>query len=224
MASVLILLGPPGAGKGTQAVRLGQALALPHVSTGDLFREHKQKGTPLGLEAKRYMDSGKLVPDDLVLDMLFERVSKPDCARGFLLDGFPRTLPQAEALERRLGGQAPRVINLRVDDAALIERLSGRITCRACGSIHHLRSSPPKAAGQCDRCGGELYQRDDDRPEVVAERLAVYREQTQPLEGFYRRRGLLTEVDGNRAPDAVFTDLMHAARSSVEQSGGGEAA
>jgi len=209
--SVLILLGPPGAGKGTQASRLCAELGLPHVSTGDLFREHRAKGTELGRRAQEYMDSGRLVPDDLVLDMLFERVAKPDCARGFLLDGFPRTLPQAEALEKRLGfGTAVRVLDLRVEDRALVERLTGRRTCRQCGNIHHVRNSPPKAAGRCDRCGGELYTRTDDEAATVEKRLAVYRDQTQPLQGYYQKKGLLQEVDGDRAPDEVFRSLRQA--------------
>lgn len=209
--SVLILLGPPGAGKGTQASRLSAALGLPHVSTGDLFREHRAKGTELGRRAQEYMDSGRLVPDDLVLDMLFERVGKPDCARGFLLDGFPRTLPQAEALEKRLGsGTTVRVLDLRVADSALIDRLSGRRTCRGCGNIHHVRTSPPRIEGRCDRCGGELYTRTDDEAATIQKRLAVYRDQTQPLQGHYAKKGLLQEVDGDRTPDEVFRSLRQA--------------
>lgn len=208
---VLILLGPPGAGKGTQASRLCAELGLPHVSTGDLFREHRAKGTELGRRAQEYMDSGRLVPDDLVLDMLFDRVAKPDCARGFLLDGFPRTLPQAEALEKRLGsGSSVRVLDLRVADKALVERLTGRRTCRQCGNIHHIRSSPPKVAGRCDRCSGELFTRTDDEAATVEKRLAVYREQTQPLQGYYQKKGLLQEVDGDRSPDEVFRSLRQA--------------
>ncbi len=208
---VLILLGPPGAGKGTQASRLCAELGLPHVSTGDLFREHRAKGTELGRRAQEYMDSGRLVPDDLVLDMLFDRVAKPDCAGGFLLDGFPRTLPQAEALEKRLGsGTSVRVLDLRVADKALVERLTGRRTCRQCGNIHHIRSSPPKVAGRCDKCAGELYTRTDDEAATVEKRLAVYREQTQPLQGYYQKKGLLQEVDGDRSPDEVFRSLRQA--------------
>jgi adenylate kinase len=208
---VLILLGPPGAGKGTQASRLCAALGLPHVSTGDLFREHRAQGTDLGRRAQEYMDSGRLVPDDLVLDMLFERVARPDCARGFLLDGFPRTLAQAEALAQRLpAGSAVRVLDLRVADAALLDRLTGRRTCRQCGNVHHVKHSPPRLAGRCDKCGGELYVRTDDEAGTVAKRLAVYREQTQPLQGWYAKKGLLTEVDGDRAPDEVFRSLRAA--------------
>ncbi|MFN0241304.1 MAG: adenylate kinase [Planctomycetota bacterium] len=212
MAEVVILLGPPGAGKGTQASRLSAELGLPHISTGDLFREHRAKSTELGRRAQSYMDSGKLVPDELVLDMLFDRVSKPDCARGYLLDGFPRTMPQAEALAQRLKPTDDvRVINLAVADKALVDRLTGRRTCKACGNIHHLRTAPPKNAGLCDKCGGELVQRTDDDPATVSKRLAVYREQTLPLEGYYRARGVLREVDGERAPDEVFTALRRQA-------------
>lgn len=214
MTSVLILMGPPGAGKGTQAERLSSALSLPHVSTGDLFREHRTQGTALGKQAQVFMDAGKLVPDELVLDMLFERVAKPDCSQGFLLDGFPRTQAQAEALERRLGrGPAVRALNLRVADAVLTARLTGRWTCRKCNRVHHAVTSPPKVAGKCDVCGGELYQRADDTAEVVDRRLAEYREKTLPLEGFYKSRGVLTEVDGARSPDEVFSALSRAARS-----------
>ncbi len=209
---ILILLGPPGAGKGTQASRLSAELGLPHVSTGDLFREHRAKGTDLGKRAQEYMDSGRLVPDDLVLDMLFERVAQPDAARGFLLDGFPRTLPQAEALEKRLGtGAQVRVLDLRVGDKVLVERLTGRRTCKGCGHVHHEKTSAPKAAGRCDKCAGELYVRTDDQPATVEKRLAVYREQTQPLQGFYSKRGLLQETDGERSPDEVFRSLRQAA-------------
>jgi adenylate kinase len=208
---VVILLGPPGAGKGTQASRLSAALSLPHVSTGDLFRENKAKGTPLGKQAQGYMDSGKLVPDELVLDMLFDRVARADCAGGCLLDGFPRTLAQAEALALRLSGVEVVALNLRVPDASLVERLTGRRTCGACGNIHHVRHSPPKAEGRCDKCGGALIVRSDDQVDTVTKRLAVYREQTLPLEGWYRQRGLLSEVDGDRAADLVYSDLVRAA-------------
>ncbi len=205
---VLILLGPPGAGKGTQAARLAASRSLAHVATGDLFRENISKSTPLGTRAKKYLDSGTLVPDDLVLEMLFDRVARPDCIKGYLLDGFPRTIPQAEALEKRLGAENKlRVLSLNVPESVLIERLTERRTCKKCGNIHHLRFAPPKLAGKCDKCGGELYQRSDDTAEVVKKRLEVYRRETQPLEGFYRSRGLLIEVDGNRAESDVFRDL-----------------
>lgn len=214
---VVILLGPPGAGKGTQATRLGAALGLAHVSTGDLFRENLGKGTPLGLKAKGYMDAGQLVPDQLVLDMLFDRVAKSDCARGYLLDGFPRTIPQAEALEKSLknAGASVCVLNLRVPDTLLLERITGRRTCKACSNAHHLKYSAPKVANRCDKCGGELTLRSDDSAEVFGKRLAVYREQTQPLEAFYEARGLVRTVDGARTTDQVFQDLQSHAKEAA---------
>jgi adenylate kinase len=213
--AVLILLGPPGAGKGTQAMRLSAAESLPHVSTGDLLRDHRERGTPLGAKAKPFMDAGKLVPDELVIDMLMERVGRPDARRGYLLDGFPRTVPQAEALDARLEGADVRVLELRVPDTDLVERLTGRWTCKACGNVHHERFSPPAQAGRCDRCQSELYQRADDRREVVEKRLAVYRDQTRPLVDYYRERGVLVEVDGARSPDQVFQSLIRAARGEA---------
>lgn len=215
MQRVLILLGPPGAGKGTQAVRLSAALSLPHVSTGDLFRENLKHGTPLGATARSFMDAGKLVPDEVVIGMLFERVAKPDCVQGFLLDGFPRTVAQAEALDARLAKDDVRALSLEVSDAILLERLTGRHTCRACGNVHHERFSPPAQAGRCDRCGGELYQRPDDARNVIEQRLAVYREQTAPVERHYASRGKRTAVAGDRHPDQVFDALMGAWRGAA---------
>jgi adenylate kinase len=213
---VLVLLGPPGAGKGTQAEMLSAELRLPHVSTGDLFRENRAQGTPLGAKAQEYMDQGQLVPDELVVDMLFDRVARPDCEAGFLLDGFPRTVPQAEALEQRLADDdVVRALLLEVPDAELVGRLSGRLTCRECGSMYHLRFSPPSTEGACDKCGGELYQRADDSAEVVEKRLAVYREQTLPLVEFYERRGLLARIDGNRPREEVSVALIRAARGEA---------
>jgi len=216
VSSILILLGPPGAGKGTQAERLSREFSLPHVSTGDLFRENKAQQTELGKRAQEFMDAGRLVPDEVVIDMLFDRVSAPDCAAGFLLDGFPRTIPQAEALGARLPAEATvRALALDVPDAALITRLTGRVTCRKCGNIHHSEFSPPSAVGVCDACGGELYQRADDSPEVVTKRLAVYREQTEPLIEYYTRQGVLSQVNGNRSPDEVGQALVAAARGET---------
>jgi adenylate kinase len=220
MPLVLILLGPPGAGKGTQAVHLSAELGLPHVSTGDLFRENRGQGTPLGKQAEEFMSRGALVPDALVLDMLFDRVSRPDCASGYLLDGFPRTIPQAEALEERLRSQergvTVRALSLEVPEAELVSRLTGRVTCRSCDASFHLRFKPPAKAGVCDVCGEEtLYQRDDDSEAVVKNRLEVYREQTLPLIEFYSRRGLLTAIDGNRPPGEVQTTLIRAARGEA---------
>lgn len=205
---VVVLLGPPGSGKGTQAARLSEDLGLPHVATGDLFRQNIAEGTELGKEAKGYMDAGELVPDDVVTGMLMDRIDQPDCRAGFVLDGYPRTLPQASAFEVGASGRwSIVVVLLRVDDATLVERAAGRLVCRDCDKVHHARFSPPRVSGRCDRCGGELYRRDDDAPGVVRERLRVYHHSTEPLVAYYRQRGLLEEVDGARTPDAVFADL-----------------
>ncbi len=209
MPSAVILLGPPGAGKGTQSSRLSRALGLPHVSTGDLFRENLSKGTPLGQKARGFMEVGQLVPDDLVLEMLFSRVAAPDCQEGYLLDGFPRTRPQAEAFARRLPANWDmRVLLLQVADEVLIERATGRLVCQRCGNVHHQTFSPPKQTGVCDACGGGLERREDDREPVVRERLEVYRRQTEPLVEYYTEQGLLAAVDGTREPDRVFQGLV----------------
>ena len=212
MKSVVVLLGAPGAGKGTQASRLSEELSLPHVATGDLLREHRARGTALGKEAQGYMDKGELVPDDLVLDMLFERVAKPDCADGFLLDGFPRTLAQANALKKRMGKVQLRVLDLEVSDETIVERARGRLLCKQCGAIYHTESKPPAEQGVCDECGDELYQRKDDAPDVVRERLRVYHEKTRPLVDFYRQEGVLESIDGERSPEAVFQSLLERIR------------
>ncbi len=205
MSSVLILLGAPGAGKGTQASRLAGELGLPHVATGDLFRANLSQGTALGLRAKEYMESGKLVPDGLVIDMLFDRVAADDCGRGYLLDGFPRTLAQAKALDARLeDGCAVRAINLDVPTESLVERATGRLLCRGCDAIYHSSYSPPAEEGKCSSCGGELYRRPDDAEDVVRERLNVYEQQTRPLLAHYRAQGKLTELAGGGAPDEVY--------------------
>ncbi len=204
---VVILLGPPGAGKGTQAARLASELGVPHVATGDLFRANLKEGTALGERARTFMEAGKLVPDELVLEMLFDRVGREDCAGGYLLDGFPRTLPQARALTEALGDQPYAALLLEVPDEVLVERAAGRLLCRTCGNIHHATFSPPKVEGVCDADGGELYRRADDEPEVVKERLVVFHNETAPMVDHYRERGSLEVVDGNQAPDAVFEDL-----------------
>lgn len=207
--TIIILLGPPGSGKGTQAVRLSKQLHIPHISTGDLFREHIRTHTTLGKEADRYISQGKLVPDELTLAMLFERVAQPDCAHGYLLDGVPRTVHQAETLDKQLSPQAKVfIINLVVADAAIIRRLTGRLVCRECGHIHHREFSPPKVAGVCDRCEGDLYQRADDMPIVAEERLRVYRAQTEPVLTYYAAGKRLHTVNGEQAPERVFQELL----------------
>ncbi len=213
--TILLLLGAPGAGKGTQAKRLAVSEALPHVSTGDLFRENLRQGTPLGERARGFMESGQLVPDDLVIEMLFDRVSRPDCALGYLLDGFPRTLPQAQALDQALAesaGPEPSIlaIDLVVDDAMIVRRAGGRLVCASCGHIQHSEFDPPRIAGKCGSCGGALATRSDDLPEVVKDRLAVYHRQTAPLVGHYQSRGVLIQIDGEGAPDAVFKAVTEA--------------
>lgn len=197
----ILLMGPPGAGKGTQAARLAAKYHIPHISTGDMFRAAVQEGTPLGQQAKAYMEAGQLVPDSVTIGIVRERLGKPDARNGFILDGFPRTVAQAQALDetlRDLGLKLDRVINIAVPDADLVARLAGRRVCRGCGASYHVVYNPPRQDGVCDRCGGEIYQRDDDREETVKKRLSVYTSQTQPLIGYYQRQGLYVEVDGRQ--------------------------
>jgi adenylate kinase len=203
----IILLGPPGAGKGTQAVRIAEAYRIPHISTGDILRANVKDGTPLGTEAKRYMDAGDLVPDDVIVGMVGDRLEQPDATEGFLLDGFPRTVPQARSLEDLLvERETPLSVVLRLSVAKdeVVQRLTGRRTCADCGRIFHLVHDPPSEAHRCDECGGELQQRDDDREDVVLNRLEVYAAQTEPLEHFYWERGLLRDVEAVGSPDEVF--------------------
>ena len=211
MPIFIILLGPPGAGKGTQAQVISTELGLPHISSGDIFRENLKNQTELGRLAKGYMDRGELVPDDLTISMIRERLSRPDAAPGALLDGFPRTPAQAEALSTMLAGfdgKVNAVPYINVPDAVLIERLTGRWTCRAQGHIFHEKFSPPKQAGICDNDGSELYQRDDDKAETVMRRIRVYLEQTMPLIQYYQQRGVLLEVDGTQSIEKVSADLL----------------
>jgi len=202
----LVLVGPPGAGKGTQAEFIAAHLSVPKISTGDIFRANLAQGTPLGLEAKRYMEAGQLVPDEVTINMVRARLAEPDAAHGFLLDGFPRTIPQAVALDKMLadmGVALDVVLELVVDNDEVIRRLSGRRTCRSCGKIWHEVFDPPTRPGVCDRCGGELYQRDDDKPETVAERLRVYARDTAPLIEFYGAQGKLVGIDATGPVEEV---------------------
>jgi len=218
----LVLLGPPGAGKGTQAERLEKELRLPHVASGDLFRENLRHETELGRLAKTYMDRGDLVPDDVTIAMVRERLQRPDCEQGVILDGFPRTQAQAEGLDDMLadmGRALDGVLYIAVPDEELVRRLSGRWICRQCQTPYHTLFSPPAQEGVCDACGGELYQRDDDRPETVRARLEVYHQQTAPLIDYYRQAGLLVEVDGSGDIESVGAALLQAARHMGQQSG-----
>ncbi len=207
----LILLGPPGAGKGTQAKMLIERFGIPQISTGDMLRAAVAAKTELGLKAKACMDAGTLVPDEVVIGIVGERLQQSDCDKGFILDGFPRTVPQADALKTTLAGLGKAltaVISLEVDSEALVERLTGRRTCRSCGRGYHLKFDPPAKADLCDACGGELIQRDDDREETIRKRLRVYQEQTAPLVTYYQEEGLLVAIDGMQEMTAVQEDIL----------------
>jgi adenylate kinase len=209
----LILLGPPGAGKGTQAESLSATLGIPHISTGDMFREAVAAGTPLGKEAKSYMDAGKLVPDQVTIGIVRDRLNRSDARSGFVLDGFPRTVPQAEALDEILDDLSEKidaVVCIDVPEDRLVRRLSRRRVCRDCGAIYHLESKPPGPDGRCTACGGELYQRDDDTEETVRRRLEVYRLQTEPLIRYYQKRDLLRTVSGDQDIASVNRDTLTA--------------
>ncbi|NPV30141.1 MAG: adenylate kinase [Firmicutes bacterium] len=211
----ILLIGPPGAGKGTQAARIAGFCEVPHISTGDIFRAAVQAGTELGRKAREYLDAGRLVPDEITIEIIRERLKQPDCSRGFLLDGFPRTLPQAEALDRLLadlGTHLDVVLYIRVSPEVLVERLTGRRVCRNCGATYHVLFQPPRLPGVCDRCGGELYQRSDDTAETVRDRLEVYMSQTAPLLEYYRERGLLKEIDGEQEIEAVWAGIQNCLR------------
>lgn len=211
MRTYIILLGPPGAGKGTQAQVISEKMGLPHISSGDIFRENLKKETELGKLAAQYMNKGELVPDDLTIAMIRERLERPDCAQGALLDGFPRTPAQAQALADMLAvlnGEVKVVPYIRVPEGVLVERLTGRWTCRAQGHVYHEKYNPPKVAGHCDEDGSELYQRDDDKVETVLRRIRVYLEQTQPLIAFYEERGLLQEIDGRLPIEQVTVEIL----------------
>ncbi|MFQ5875163.1 MAG: adenylate kinase [Dehalococcoidia bacterium] len=207
----IILLGPPGAGKGTQAAILSRGLGIAHIASGDLFRQAQEQGTPLGLQAKAYMERGELVPDDITVRMILERLEARDCQRGAILDGFPRTLQQAGALDEALAENQKRidaVLYIKVSEEELVRRLSGRWICKSCQTPYHTVSSPPKVAGVCDRCGGELYQRPDDSEETVRARLRVYMKQTAPLIDYYVNCNKLVEVDGEQSIEEVSRSLV----------------
>lgn len=203
----IVMLGAPGAGKGTQAKQIAGKYGLPHISTGDIFRANIKNGTELGKEAKKYMDQGLLVPDELTVRLLLDRVSQEDCKKGYVLDGFPRTIPQANVLDEaleKLGDRIDYAIDVDVPDENIVRRMSGRRACLSCGATYHVAYAPPQKEGICDTCGSELVLRDDDKPETVQNRLHVYHEQTQPLIDFYARKGVLRTVDGTQAVEDVF--------------------
>lgn len=206
----IIMLGAPGAGKGTQAKMIAKKYDIPHISTGDIFRANIKEGTDLGKEAKGYMDKGQLVPDELTVRILLDRVAKEDCKNGYVLDGFPRTIPQAEVLDKevsKMGDKIDFAIDVDVPDENIIRRMGGRRACLKCGATYHVEHIPPKKEGICDACGAELVLRDDDKPETVKKRLDVYHEQTQPLIEYYGAKGILKTVDGTRDMNDVFSDI-----------------
>ena len=212
----IIMLGAPGAGKGTQAKKIAEKYQIPHISTGDIFRANIKNGTELGKKAKTYMDQGLLVPDELVCDLVVDRVKQEDCKNGYILDGFPRTIQQAESLDEALGQMGESLdyaINVDVPDEHIVNRMSGRRACVGCGATYHMVYAPTKKEGVCDVCGAELILRDDDKPETVQKRLSVYHEQTQPLIDYYKGKGILKDVDGTKDMDVVFqaiTDILGA--------------
>ncbi len=208
----IIMLGAPGAGKGTQAKKIAEKYGIPHISTGDIFRANIKNGTELGKKAKTYMDEGLLVPDELVVDLVVDRVQQEDCKNGYVLDGFPRTIPQAEALDKalaELGEKMDYAINVEVPDENIVSRMSGRRACVGCGATYHIVHAPTKVENICDTCGGELILRDDDKPETVLKRLGVYHEQTQPLIQYYTDKDILVEVDGTVELEDVFKAIVN---------------
>lgn len=218
----IVMLGAPGAGKGTQARLLSEALGLPQISSGDIFRENLKNETPLGLLARGYMERGELVPDDVTITMVMERLARPDCAGGAILDGFPRTLAQADALDKALAGKGQQISLvplLEVDDEVVVNRLAGRRVCRDCQAMYHIEFSPPKVEGRCDKCGGELYRRADDEPETVRNRLFVYYKQTAPLVGYYFAHRVLLAINGDRPIEQVQADLLAAVRAAQASPG-----
>ena len=211
----VILLGPPGSGKGTQAQKMIERYNIPQISTGDILRGAVKERTPLGVEAQRYMDQGRLVPDEVVVGIVRDRLKAPDCTEGFILDGFPRTLPQAEALDvtlHEMKREIDHVVSIEVDKEELLKRLTGRRTCQTCGAMYHLIFDPPTRDGICDKCGGKLYQRDDDQEETIRERLQIYEEQTTPLIAYYRGKGLLRPIDGVGEIEEIFQKIVKAVK------------
>ncbi len=207
----IVMLGAPGAGKGTQAKMISEKYGIPHISTGDIFRANIKEGTELGKKAKAYMDEGKLVPDELTCDLVVDRIAQDDAKNGYVLDGFPRTIPQAEALTKALNERGEKLdyaVDVEVPDENIVDRMSGRRACVNCGGTYHIKYNPTKVEGVCDACGGELTLRDDDKPEVVADRLKVYHEQTQPLIDYYNKEGILKEVDGTLDLNDVFDAIV----------------
>lgn len=206
----IVMLGAPGAGKGTQAEMIAEKYGIPHISTGDIFRANIKNGTELGKKAKGYMDAGQLVPDELTVALVLDRITQPDCEKGYILDGFPRTIPQAEALTKSLSDRDEKIeyaIDVEVPDDNIIKRMSGRRACPKCGATYHIVYNAPKKEGICDNCGTELVIRDDDKPETVLNRLNVYHTSTQPLIDFYKNQGVLHDVDGTKEMNAVFADI-----------------
>lgn len=207
----IIMLGAPGAGKGTQAKQIADKYTIPHISTGDIFRANIKNNTELGKKAKEYMDQGLLVPDELTCDLVMDRIKEDDCKNGFVLDGFPRTIPQAEALDKALsaiGEAMDYAVDVDVPDENIVNRMSGRRACVECGATYHIVAIPPKTEGICDKCGSKLILRDDDKPETVQKRLDVYHEQTQPLIDYYKKQGILKSVDGTQEMEKVFADIV----------------
>ena len=208
----IIMLGAPGAGKGTQAKQIAAKYNIPHISTGDIFRANIKEGTELGKKAKEYMDQGKLVPDELTCNLVVDRIQQDDCSKGYILDGFPRTIPQAECLDealKKLGDKIDYAVDVEVPDENIVNRMSGRRACVGCGATYHIKYNPTKVEGVCDACGEKLILRDDDKPETVKNRLSVYHEQTQPLIDYYNKAGVLAEVDGTKDMEDVFKDIVN---------------
>lgn len=209
----IILLGPPGAGKGTQAAGIVEKYNIPHISTGDIFRKNIKEGTELGKKAKGYIDQGLLVPDELTVGLVTDRIAQPDCEKGFMLDGFPRNVAQAQHLDkylREVGISLDKVVNIEVDKDILVGRAVGRRICKSCGATYHVEFNPPKVDGVCDVCGGELYQRADDNEETVSKRIQVYLDETKPLVNYYSEEGIIANINGQQSIDKVFADIVEA--------------